>query len=134
MTENCWVLVDPDNGDEWDNGDYVEHFTSAQKAADKEVSGHAPRQLDKPCLNVVCGCGRCNEIYDEAGDGHVVHFESADEMAAVLGADWTKHPDGAYRCVACSPGGDCECREEAAPVEQCDGQASLLDQPGEASR
>lgn len=131
MTGNCWVLVDPDNGDEWDDGDGIQHFVSELKAADEEVDGYVPRYLDKPCLNVVCGCGHCDDIYDREGEGGIVHFGSVEEMTSVLDAEWTKLGDGTYRCVACSAGGDCGCREEPAPVEQCDGQASLLEQAGE---
>lgn len=115
MAENCWVLATPD-GIHLDNGDFVEHFTTATDAAKRAADdigeyspGHfadgTPLQLDQPCLTVNCGC--CGEDYDEAGAGHTVHFEPG-EQSLVTEDEWTAQPDGSYRCPDCGPDGDCD--------------------------
>lgn len=138
MAENCWVLTHPD-GIHIDNGDYVEHFENETRATERAardaatdvlVAGcHAdgtPRQLDQPCVLVICGCPDCTEIFDEPGDGYTVHFDTAKDAESVTEAEWTRHPDGTYRCVACSPGGDCDCPEKLAlAAAEQDSEASL---------
>jgi hypothetical protein len=111
MANNCWVLVHADSDIEWDNGDYVPHFDT-----EKEAQGVAPawegtavRQREQPCLIIACGCSVCTEIYDQTGEGHIVHFDNADDAGMVTEAEWTKSTDDTYRCVACSPDGDCDC-------------------------
>jgi hypothetical protein len=118
MAETCWVLTRTD-GTHIDNGDYVEHFDTEAKAAQRVADHHAddyltpgcyangtPRQLDQPCLTVTCGC--CGEEYDEDGEGYTVHFRPG-ETSLVTEAEWTERPDGSYRCPVCSPGGDLDC-------------------------
>lgn len=123
MADNCWVLVHTDSGTEVDNGDHVPHFDTENKA--KEISaeweGTAVRQREQSCLIVGCDCGCCPEVFDESGEGYTVHFDNAADAAMVTEAEWTRHADGSYRCIACSPGGDCDCREGVlAAAEQGD--------------
>lgn len=114
MTGNCWNLVHAESGRTWDNGDCEPHFTTSGDAAEVAQPGWVPRQREQPCLTVACGCGDCTEVLDESGQGYIVHFDNADDAGMVTEWEWTKRPDGTYRCVACSPGGDCECLEALA--------------------
>lgn len=118
-TAPCWVLMRSD-GTEWDNGDYAPHFRTEDEAANeaevRELADVKVAQLEHPCLIVSCGC--CHETFDEEGEGHTVHFESGPDPQVLIDAEWTHQDDDSYRCLPCSPGGDCDCREAAAAREQ----------------
>lgn len=111
MADKCWVIVHAATGAEWDNGEHAPHFDTEKEAvaAASVREGTVPRQRDQPCLIITCGCPVCSDVYDESGEAYIVHFDNAEDAGMVTEADWTKHPDGTYRCVACSPGGDCDC-------------------------
>ncbi|SET50910.1 hypothetical protein SAMN05421811_103260 [Nonomuraea wenchangensis] len=122
MADNCWILVNAETGALWDNGDLQPHFRSSDDAAKETEPGWVPRQREQSCLFVECGCPDCTEMFDESGEGYIVHFDNAADASTVTEAEWTKHPDGTYRCVACSPGGDCDCL--TAPASHQSGEAS----------
>ncbi len=115
--KRCWVLVG-DSGAEYDNGEYVEHFSTTDDAAARAEEGFAPgltpRQLDTPCLTIKCSC--CEAIFDEDGEGRELHFASADELGLVVTAyDWTLAEDGVPKCRHCSAGCDCQ-DDDASPI------------------
>jgi hypothetical protein len=63
------------------------------------------RQLDKPCVIVVCDC--CGDGCDDPGECMVYHCrstEAATQEAAQAG--WTRTPDG-WKCGPCTAG-DCD--------------------------
>jgi hypothetical protein len=128
VAENCWVLATPD-GIHLDNGDFVEHYTTAADAAKRAAAdlgeyspGHfadgTPLQLDQPCVIVRCGC--CGERFDDPDEGHTVHFDTVVDSGVIESAGWTERADGTHRCLDCGPGpdgGDCEnCRHEREAV------------------
>lgn len=106
-TDCCWRIVLP-NGEDWNPGDGVPHFTSEQAAVDArlgEEEGVVPpgvkaARFDAPCVTI--SCEDC-EVDPGAGDVFSqLHCQDVEEARLLArDSDWKVLSDGRTYCWDC---------------------------------